>query len=377
MKLLFVTQSTIGGTLEYFKLLIPRLAEKGDEITVACPSDGPMKTELERMGINVHVIEMVREISPVGDIRSIRQLVRYIKSNDFDLIHAHSSKAGAIGRISAFLCGIPCVYTAHGWSFSMDVSKLHKRMYICIEKLLALLCRRIVAISEFEKNIALKYRIARKNKIKLISNGIDVKSFAPMPQRKCFMKKRLGIKENVPVIGMVGRLALQKDPITFVKTAKIIADSGCPVFFLLVGDGELRGEVEQEISRLGLSDKFLITGWVEHVPEYINVFDIGVLTSRWEGFGLVLAEYMANAVPVVASNTGGIPDVIADGETGALVNPCDTLGFAAAIMNLLCDEALRNRFIKSGLERVGSQFHIERVAQQHHELYLELISFSH
>ena len=82
MKLLFVTQSTIGGTLEYFKLLIPRLAEKGDEITVACPSYGPMKTELERMGINVHVIEMVREISPVGDICSIRQLVRYIKSND-------------------------------------------------------------------------------------------------------------------------------------------------------------------------------------------------------------------------------------------------------------------------------------------------------
>ncbi len=371
MKLLFVTQSTIGGTLEYFKLLIPRLAEKGHEITVVCPSDGPMKMELEEMGIKVYIIEMVREISIVKDARSICHLVRYIKSNDFDLIHTHSSKAGAIGRISAFLCRTSCIYTAHGWSFSMGVGKLKKMIYICMEKLLALLCRWIVAISEFENNIALQYRITGKNKIKLISNGIDVNRFAPKPKKKDFMKKQLGIKENALVIGMVGRLAPQKDPLTFVKAAKIIADSGHTAYFILVGDGELRAEVEQKVLDLGLSDRFLIAGWVENAQDYINIFDIGVLTSQWEGFGLVLAEYMANGIPVVASNIGGIPDVILDGETGTLIPPCDTSGFAAAIINVLCDENLKNRFIKSGFERVNSLFNIERVAQQHHELYVE------
>ncbi|MDD4413223.1 MAG: glycosyltransferase family 4 protein [Oscillospiraceae bacterium] len=371
MKLLFVTQSTIGGTLEYFKLLIPRLAEKGDEITVVCPSDGLMKMELEGMGIKVHIIEMVRKISIVRDARSICHLVRYIKSNDFDIIHTHSSKAGAIGRIAAFLCRTPCIYTAHGWAFSMSAGKLKKMIYICIEKILALLCRRIVAISEFEHNIALQYRIAGSNKLKLISNGIDVNKFAIKP-KKNLMKKLLGIKENVFVIGMVGRLAPQKDPLTFVKAAKIIADSGYAAYFILVGDGELRAEVEQKILDLGLSDQFLITGWVENVQDYTNIFDIGVLTSQWEGFGLVLAEYMANRVPVVASNVGGIPDVILDGETGKLVNPCDTLGFAAAIIDLLCNEDLKNKFITSGFERVNLLFSIQRVAQQHHELYMEM-----
>lgn len=372
MKLLFITQSTMGGTLEYFKLLIPRLVEKEVEITVVCPSDGPMKTELEGLGIKVCIIEMVREISLAKDIPAIYHLVRYIKSNSFDLIHAHSSKAGAIGRISAFLCKIPCVYTPHGWAFNMDVGKLHKMIYVFIEKLLAKLCCRIIAVSEFEKNIALKYSIARKDKINLIFNGIDVKRFAFMPQKKVFIKNQLGIGDEVNIIGMAGRLAPAKDPVSFVKAAKIIISSGYPAFFILAGDGELRAEVEQEILKLGLSGRFFITGWVENVHDYINIFDIGVLTSRWEGFGLVLAEYMANGVAVVASDAGGIPDVVLKGETGTLVTPGDISGFAKAIIDLLNSDGLRKKYIKAGLERVSSQFNIERVVRQHQELYREL-----
>lgn len=251
----------------------------------------------------------------------------------------------------------------------MRTNRSRQTLYLLIEKILSPLTCNIIAISASEQNQALQHKIISQKKISLILNGIDVNKYVKSLENKAIMMNQLGISKGTKVIGMVARIAPQKDVFTFVRAAKRIVDKNNNVFFILVGDGEQRLEIEQEISHLGLSDKFLITGWVDNVQDYINIFHVGVLTSRWEGFGLVLAEYMASEVPVVASNVDGIPEVVEDGMTGVLVEPGDVEGFAAATQQLLVDEDLREKYTTQGLVRVRSKFSIDRVAGQHEELY--------
>lgn len=374
IKVLHVTQSTIGGTLEYLKLLLPRLNPNIFEVTVICPSYGPMATELKNMNIKVEIIEMVREISLLNDWKSVVKLRRYIKNNNFDIIHLHSSKAGAIGRIANLFNRIPCIYTPHGWAFNMKVSNQKKFLYRLIEKLLSYLCNTIIAISQAEKEDAIKLKISNHEKIKLITNGIDVSKFSMNVTDD--IRKRLGISKETKIIGMVGRLSQQKDPITFIEVAKLIKDRGYNVYCILVGDGELREEVEQKIHEHRIQDHFLITGWTNEVANYVTQFDVGVLTSQWEGFGLVLAEYMAAKVPVVASNVNGICDVVLNQISGILVSPGDVEGFANAIIKILENEELAQKYINNGYKRVLEEFTIERVVKQHEDLYQRIANES-
>jgi glycosyltransferase involved in cell wall biosynthesis len=374
IKILHVTQATIGGTLEYLKLLLLRLDSNLFDITVICPSYGPMADELKALGIKVKIIDMTREISIKDDFKAIKELYKYIKKNRFDIIHLHSSKAGAIGRIANLFTNIPCVYTPHGWAFNMKVSSKKKLFYKIIEKILAYMCESIVAISPAERNDAIKFKISKNEKIRLITNGIDINKFNFDFNFK--IRDKLKISKKTKIIGMVGRLSLQKDPLTFVKVAKLISDRGYNTYFMLVGDGELRKDVEEKIELYGLKNKFLITGWTNEVEKYVSCFDVGVLTSQWEGFGLVLAEYMAAKIPIVASKVDGICDVVKDKYSGVLVSPGDVEGFANKIITILEDEELANKYVKNGYERVVKEFSIERVVKQHENLYKELLNIN-
>jgi len=374
MKIVHITQGTVGGTLEYFKLLLPRLVNKDYDITVVCPSYGPMAQELRNLNIKVHCLHMEREISPFKDIKSILNLYSWLKMNKFDIMHLHSSKAGAIGRIANLIIRMPCVYTPHGWSFDMNVSRFKKITYIRIERILSYFTDSIVAISDYEKFNAISCNITKNEKIALITNGIDLNRYINNKNCLTDVKKKLGIPKDRKIIGMVARLAEQKDPLTFIKVARKVSDNIPNAYFILVGDGELRKEVEEQIIFYNMKDNVLITGWVNNVNEWISTFDIGVLTSQWEGFGLVLAEYMASGVPVVATRVGGIPDVILDRETGTLVNCGDVDSFAESIIELLEDNELRNNYVKNGLKRVQYEFNIDRVVKQHEELYYSLLN---
>lgn len=372
IKVLHITQAVIGGTLEYIKLFFTNIDKEKFDVELACPSYGPMKDEIEALGFKVYVINMQREINLISDFKAYKELKALIKQVKPDIVHLHSSKAGVIGRFAAYKNKIPNIYNPHGWSFAMDVSNKKKMAYSLIERICSKYCNYIINISDDEQKLAIKYKISSEEKMKVIYNGIDVNKYKVVYDRKKVLNE-LNIPEDSFVIGMVGRITRQKSPETFVNIAYKLKDKIKNSYFILVGDGELRSEIDELVNKLNISNRVRITGWTNSVNKYISVFNIGMLTSKWEGFGLALTEYMAAQKPVVASDVGGIKNVVINDFNGILVNPKDVNGFCDAIIKIRHDSKIRERYIKNGALIVNKKFNISRVVYEHEKLYFDLI----
>lgn len=362
--ILHIVQGGKGGTLEYIKLLL-KYSDKQFINTIICSGD--IYDELTSLGYNTYKVEMARNISFKNDIKSLYHIVDYIKKNKVDIIYCHSSKAGALGRISSLITHKYNVYNPHGWSFNMRVSKKKQIVYILIEKMLSIFSDKIIMISEQEYQSAIDKHICSKNKLTLIKNGVDISKFSRSGHKENIVD--LSIPEDYKVIGMCARLEEQKAPLTFVEIAKLVTDKYNKCKFILVGDGKLKDKVKQRIKDLQLEDKFILVGWTEHPEKYISIMDIGVLTSLWEGFGLSLAEYMSSSIPIVASNVDGIPYVVNNNKDGFLCNPNDIHAFSESILKLIYDNDLYNQFSKSAFEHAYSDFNISRVIKEHEKLF--------
>lgn len=365
-----IIQGGKGGTLEYLKSLLPLFDKDKYDIVVICHDD--IFCELQKLGFNVVCIKMKRAISPINDIKALLEISKYLKTHKVDLVHAHSSKAGFLGRLAAKWNKIPCIYNPHGWSFNIRTNIIKKNIYKLLERIASNWADKIVAISESEYQSALKEKICSPKKLILIENGIDLKKYNP--ETSYSFKKELGINEECKIVGMSARLTRQKDPITFIDIAKRVTEEYQACKFILVGDGELREQVENRIKQYNLEDKTVLTGWTNCPEKYINIFDIGVLTSLWEGFGLSLAEYMACGKPIVASGVDGIPFVVRDRVDGFLCNPANISEFSNCILNLLKDDALYSQIAEAAAKRAKEKYDIIRVAKQHEKLYKDILN---
>ena len=247
--------------------------------------------------------------------------------------------------------------------------KLKARIFCFIEKFLALFTDKIVCISKAEKQSAIKTKICKEQKLALIQNGIDVKSV-----RNAISKNRseIGFSESTFVVGMVGRITTQKAPDIFIKAAKLIKEQISDIAFIIVGDGEMRTEIEKYASENKL--QLYITGWTDEPYSYLKTFDVAVLPSRWEGFGLAVVEYMAAEKNVVATRIDALPTIIEDGVDGSLVNvdsPEDLCEKILWIRNHPDDAA---QIRANAFKKVCENFDIKRVVQQHLEMFDQLIN---
>lgn len=238
-----------------------------------------------------------------------------------------------------------------------------------MEKCLSPLTDKIVCISEAEKVSAERERIANDGKLELIPNGIDVEAV------KCAVPKRrtdFGIADDAFVVGMIGRISPQKAPDIFIKSAKLIHDNIKNSAFIIVGDGEEREEVECFARENDLN--LIITGWTDEPYSYLKMFDVAVLLSRWEGFGLAVVEYMAAEKNVVATRTDAIPTLIDDGVDGLLVevdNPEDVKEKVMWLYNHPNEaKAMRDK----ALQKVIKRYDISRVVDQHVEMFNKLVN---
>lgn len=238
-----------------------------------------------------------------------------------------------------------------------------------MEKCLSPLTDKIVCISEAEKVSAEREHIANDNKLELIPNGIDVEAV------KCAVPKRrtdFGIADDAFVVGMIGRVSPQKAPDIFIKSARLIHDNIKNSAFIIVGDGEEREEVECFARENDLN--LIITGWTDEPYSYLKMFDVAVLLSRWEGFGLAVVEYMAAEKNVVATRTDAIPTLIYDGVDGLLVevdNPEDVKEKVMWLYNHPNEaKAMRDK----ALQKVFKRYDISRVVDQHVEMFNKLVN---
>lgn len=371
IKIVHIAQSA-GGVERYLKMFFKHFDNNMyDNYLILSREYKESKTYFEEFGVKVHIVDMVREISIKDDVIALIKILKLLMKIRPKIVYTHSSKAGALGRVPAKFVGAVNVYNPHGWAFDMNISLLKKNIYLWIEKILGLFTDKVIAISEHEKEIAINSKIVNKEKITVIENAIDINPVITDNFDNFLIERRW--PEDSFVIGMVARIAEQKSPKTFIEVANIIAKKIPHARFLMVGDGEQLLDIESMIEKYDLKDKVFITGWVQEPLNYISQFDVALLTSKWEGFGLVIPEYMLSRVPVIASNVGGIKNIIRNGETGILVDNLDVGEFVNKIMEIYKNEQFRSIIVEQAFQMTVRRFDFYRNIREHLITFDELL----
>ena len=372
--IVYISQPTYGGVIEYLYMFLKNIDKTKYNNILIISNEYIEKIErFEPYISKVYYLPMTREIKLKSVLSSIIKLKRILKKIKPDIVYMNSSMAGAVGRIALlFNTKVKTIYNAHGWYFNAKIGNKKKKMYALIEKVLALRTTTIINISQSEYNSALKYKIAPEKKMCLIENAIDFSKFENNEQYRNRTREKYGIKENEIVVGVVGRLSEQKDPMTSLKTFEILCKKYENLKLMYVGSGELEEEVKQYAIQKELIDKIIITGWVEDVEKYMSAFDIAILPSKWEGFGLVIVEYMACKKPIVASKIGGIPNIIQTKQNGYLAEIENAEEFAKKVEKYIKDKELVEKIVEYNYNYAKERFDIKKLIQEHEELFKEM-----
>jgi len=353
----------IGGVQIHIRDLAAAAQAQGHIVTVLCGGDGPFIDALRAQGTPTTVLRYLQvPIGPVRDLQALREIHRLLKELAPDLLAVHSAKAGVLGRLAGRSLGIPVVLTAHGWTFTPGIPPLQAAGYRIIERLVGPLSSRIIAVSEFDRRLALEHRIVPADRIVTVHNGMP--DIAP--------DLRARPDRTPPRLIMVARLGAQKDHPTLLRALSGLRNHDWEMD--LVGEGPLLGEMKALAATLGIDGRVRFLGQRMDVDRLLARAQASVLATNWEGFPLSILESMRAALPVVASAVGGIDEAIRDGETGYLVPRGDVETLRDRIGRLLTAPELRARMGSSGRALFEEQFTLDRSVQRTLEVYQDVIA---
>lgn len=347
MKVLqFITRLDLGGAQECCLDLCRALAERGDEVHLLTAAEGELLDDARRIeGLRLHAWPDWRHaVRPLADLRCGLRLVRFLRRERFDLLHTHSSKAGLVGRLAAAAAGgrTRVVHHVHGWSFNRTMGPAARAARVALERLAARPGMILLACSRATERQGREAGIGRDADRRTIYCGVDRGANLRRRDRRA-IRRRLGLARRDVLFLQLGNLKEQKDPRTFARAA-VRAGGRLPrARFWIAGDGPLRAEAEGIAAAGGLGARFRVLGWRRDVADLLAAADVAVLTSRFEGLPLAVVRSMAAGLPVIASAVDGTPEAVEDGATGTLVRAGDDAGFAAAMVRLGSDPALRRR----------------------------------
>jgi glycosyltransferase involved in cell wall biosynthesis len=342
------------------------------------PREGDMSYLAIQKGIEPEVIpELSRDISPLDDALALRKLIRTLRRHRPHIVETHTAKAGAVGRLAAYLTGLagppaPAImHVFHGHVFHSYFGPVKTRAFITIERALARITDRIITISPAQyRDITETYRIARPEKTVVVPLGLKLQPFARARQTSVGQFRRaFGLPSDAPLVGFVGRLAPVKNPNLFIEAARLTLQQTPETYFALVGDGKLRPELERRVEALGLTKHVVFTGWQEDMPATYADLDVMALTSLNEGTPVTVIEALAAGVPVVATAVGGVPDVVTDRRTGLLVPSGDIEAVAQGMLKLLRNPEYARHLAREGQLEVLERFDLTRLAADMESLY--------
>ncbi len=376
----FQAAKSIGGVGMYTRRLIKALDKEKFQITVACLAEGSdqMAAEMSQVdGVDAISIPMKDRIEPFSDLQVCMKLSKIIKENDFDLIHAHTSKPGFFARLAAAGTGVPVIYQPANFAFHDGAPRREALFYAALERVAArYLTDRIIAICDGERDLARRYSVGTDGQFVTIHTGIDLEPFRE-PVDRAGVRAALGIPVDVSLIGTVARLTEAKAPQDFVRAAARIHANCSDAHFVWVGDGALESESRALAESLGLESVFHFAGYHDNIPAILKSFDCFVLSSHWEGFPLAVLEAMAASLPVVATRVMGTPEAVCDGETGILVPIGDVNALADAVEQIIRNPALANAFGRAGRQRVEMMFPYSKMVARIEALYYEVYAAKH
>lgn len=371
IRILHVAQAA-GGVDRYLRMLFKYMDHRCFENILVCSRDFN-QADYAGLADGFEHIDMKRSIG-VSDISSVKEVRRLIRKYHPDIVYGHSSKAGALSRLANIGTKRICIYNPHGWAFNMECGIMKQTVYAAIERMLSPFCEKIICISGHEKQAALENKICREDKLEVILNGVDIEAYKSRKKSgsRSVSRESCGIPMDAFVVGMVGRICPQKAPDTFIKAAKKIREKIPNSYFLIVGDGELRCELERYAKENGIADSLKITGWVENALDYVDLFNVALLLSRWEGFGLAIPEYMMAGKPVVASKVGAIPGIITDREDGLLVEVDDVNQIVGSVESIHDNQRIQIQLRNNGIMTVHDKFDVTRTVRESEALFLSL-----
>jgi glycosyltransferase involved in cell wall biosynthesis len=335
----------IGGAQVHVRDLAAAARRQGHSATVITSGTGPFVDELRSQSTPTVVLQHLSvPIRPIRDFRALREIRAVLADLRPDLIAAHSSKAGTLGRLAGRSLQIPVVFTVHGWAFTPGIPPLQAALYRRIERMVGPLASRIITVSEFDRGLALEARIAAAERVVTVHNG--------MPDVSPALRADPG---RMPVrMVMVARFGAQKDHPTLLRALAGLQEH--PWEMDLIGEGPSLEQMRSLAGTLGIGGRVRFLGQRMDVDEILARAQASLLVTNWEGFPLSILEAMRAGLPVVASSVGGVAESVRDGETGYLVSRGDVGLLRDRIGRLLASAELRSRLGANARARYEQQF---------------------
>jgi glycosyltransferase involved in cell wall biosynthesis len=370
-----ITKLELGGAQQNTLFTVSHLDPDKFRPMLIAGEPGLLDADARKLaGVEFHQIpSLVRGIRPLSDFRALLALTLLLRRLKPAIVHTHSSKAGILGRVAAWLAGVPVViHSIHGFGFTRYQSAVVRRTLIALECLAAKVTTRFFAVSEANRQLGMEIGLFPESRCTVIRSGVDVAAIRRLEVDTTAKKRELGLEPGRPVVGMVAPMKSQKAPLDFVRVAAKVAGKKPETQFLFVGDGELRKAMETEIARLGLTKSFRLAGWRRDVPAIMRCLDVFVLTSLWEGLPRVYLEALASGVPVVGTRVDGAAEVIRDGVNGYLLAPGDVQGLADRVLSLLANPTAAADMGRRG-ESLPQEFDIYDMVRRQEQEYERLL----
>jgi glycosyltransferase involved in cell wall biosynthesis len=383
ISVLQLTGITVGGSAEHLLQLSTLLPPERFDVTVALSGGGPLDAEIKASGLRVldyapsHGEGHYKQASPDGPVELLRQFRRIrddIRRNRYDVVHTHTSVAGAMGRVAAWSARTPVrLHMLHAFAGHDGVPQPKRSAYRLVERALGVVTTHYVAGSRFIREVGVRHRMFRPEDVTVIHYSSRMTVGDAAEADRAGLRKELGLPPESLLIASVGRIEDQKGVDLLIRAVPAVVAQVPRAHVLVVGDGTRRADAEALAGELDVADRVHFTGWRHDLPDVMRAVDVLALPSRWEAFGIVNLEAMAAAKPVVGFAVEGIPEVVVHEETGLLSPAGDVDQLARDLVRVLTDPELAGRLGTAGRRRFLERFTPERMVQAHVHLYEELL----
>jgi len=367
--LYLITQSELGGAQKN-ALDLARALKGKHEILVAAGEDGggSFFGKLEQAGIPFKKLHWLhRRLNPFLDFLAFWEIKELLKKEKPAILHLHSSKAGFLGSLAVDPQKTKIIYTVHGAVFEAPFKILSKKLFLWLEKLTAPKKRKIICVSQNDKNLWLKNKAALEEKLVVVRNGLNLENIVFLEKEKA--RQDLTLPQDAKIIGCIANFYPEKGLSYLIEAANILKQKNIDPIFALIGDGKERKDLEEKIKKYHL-ENFLLLGRKSNAVQYLKAFDLLVLPSVKEGLPYVILEAMAAGLPIVASRIGGIPEMIEEGQNGFLTEPRDAQALAQKIAEILENPAIAQKFGQVSKEKLP-QFSLSKMIDETERIYLD------
>ncbi len=372
-----ITKLELGGAQEVAMRVVSGLDRRRFRPVLIAGPGGLLTEEAHALeGVEVCLIpSLLREIRPLQDLRALRELVATFRRLRPKIVHTHSSKAGILGRLAAWLAGVPCIlHTIHGYGVTPAQPFWLQRGLIALEWMVGRVTTHWIAVSQADRCQGIEWGLFTASKVSVVRPGIDPTAFAARiesPERDR-LRAMLGVGPDHLLVGTVSCLKPQKAPEDFIRVAALVCQRVAAAKCVLVGDGALRPQIEAMLEAQGLRERVTLLGWRRDVASLLKAFDVFVLTSQWEGLPCAMLEARASRVPIVATRVGGAAEAIIEGIQGTLCPAGDVRAMASRVCQILGDERLRAD-LRNGTQELPEEFTIQETVKQYQSLYTYLL----